>query len=202
MSRSRPLLAALACLLASAALAGETAISLMNAGMSADCADYAANVSGSEGNFGSTSPVVNGVTCYGAFQFCSDRNSRVGGTFGRYYDGTPEQFLRDPQAQVSAWMRYQRNEWTLAQQNGLTTAIGQRICYKGECATLTQSSILKACQFGCGSKGKLANFVKAGFDCNAKGTTDGNNTSVCKYLISGSGYNVACITNTNDGYDC
>jgi hypothetical protein len=202
MNHSRPVLAALVCLFANVALAGETTVSLMNAGMSADCADYAANVSASEGNFGSTSPVVNGYTCYGAFQFCSAKNSRTGGTFSQYYKGTPEQFLDDPQAQVAAWMDYQKDEWAKAQRNGLTSAVGQRVCYKGECATLTQSSILKACQFGCGSDGKLANFVKAGFDCNAAGTKDGAGTSVCKYLISGTGYNVACITNNNDGYDC
>jgi hypothetical protein len=202
MRRPRPTLAAAFCLFASAALAGETAVSLMNAGMSAECADYAANVSGSEGNFDSQSPVVNGVTCYGAFQFCSDPGSRVGGTFSQYYKGTPEQFKADPKAQVAVWMEYQSDQWRIAQKHDLTSAIGQRVCYKGECATLTQSSILKACQFGCGPKGKLANFVKAGFDCSAKGTTDGNGTSVCKYLISGSGYNVSCITNNNDGYDC
>jgi hypothetical protein len=202
MRRSRPTIAAVFCLFASATLAGETAVSLMNAGMSAECADYAANVSASEGRFNQTSPVVNGVTCYGAFQFCSAPGSRTGGTFSRYYKGTPEQFLNDPQAQVAAWMKYQKNEWALAQSRGLDSAIGQRVCYKGECATLTQSSILKACQFGCGKDGKLDNFVKAGFDCNAAGTKDGNGTSVCKYLISGSGFNVSCITNNNDGYDC
>lgn len=202
MRRSRPTLAAAFCLVASAALAGETAVSLMNAGMSPECADYAANVSASEGRFNQSSPVVNGVTCYGAFQFCSDPGSRVGGTFSEYYKGTPEQFMNDPQAQVAAWMKYQKNEWRKAQNLGLDSAIRQRICYRGECATLTQSSILKACQFGCGKNGKLDKFVKAGFDCSAKGTTDGAGTSVCKYLISGSGYNVSCITNSNDGYDC
>jgi len=202
MNRSRPILAAVACLFATVALAGETAVSLMNAGMSADCADYAANVSASEGSFGSTSPVVNGFTCYGAFQFCSDKGSRVGGTFSEYFRGTPEQFLSDAQAQVAAWMKYQKDEWAKAQKFGFDSAVGQRICYNGECATLTQSSILKACQFGCGPRGKLANFVKADFDCNAAGTKDGAGTSVCKYLVSGSGYNVACITNNNDGYDC
>jgi hypothetical protein len=186
-------------LTASVAQAGETAVSLMNAGMSADCADYAANVSGSEGNFGSVSKTINGTTCYGAFQFCVGSSSD---TLSRYYDGTPSQFLNDPKAQVAAWMAYQNDQWSLAQRNGLTSAVGQRVCYGGECATITQSSILKACQFGCGKGGKLDNFVKAGFDCNAAGTKDGNGTSVCKYLISGAGFNVACITNNNDGYDC
>jgi len=110
--------------------------------------------------------------------------------------------LNDPKAQVVAWMAYQNDQWSLAQRNGLTSAVGQRVCYRGECATLTQSSILKACQFGCGKGGKLDNFVKAGFNCDAAGTKDGAGTSVCKYLISGSGFNVACITNSNDGYDC
>ncbi|WP_201832820.1 acyltransferase [Microvirga zambiensis] len=193
------LVGSLLLLTASVAQAGETALSLMNTGMSADCADYAANVSGSEGNFGSVSKTINGTTCYGAFQFCVGGSSD---TLSRYYDGTPGQFLDDPKAQVAAWMSYQNDQWRLAQRNGLTSAVGQRVCYRGECATLTQSSILKSCQFGCAKGGKLDNFVKAGFNCDAAGTKDGAGTSVCKYLISGSGFSVACITNTNDGYDC
>lgn len=44
---------------ASLAFAGESALSLLNAGMPAGCAEYASNVSHSEGNFNSVS-VVNG----------------------------------------------------------------------------------------------------------------------------------------------
>jgi hypothetical protein len=188
---------------ATAAWAGQSAASIADAGMPANCSDFAAAVSKSEGNFTSASPTKNGVTCYGAFQFCSGKGSASGGTFGQYYSGTPQQFESDPAAQVAAWTQYEQNNWNQAQRNGLSSAVGQQVCYGGQCATLTQSSILKACQFGCGSNGKLANFVNSGFDCNASGTTDGNGTSVCSYLISGTGYDVSCFTGqTADGGAC
>ena len=181
----------------SIAFAGESALSLIGAGMPIACAEYAENVSKSEGNFSSVSPVVNGVTCYGAFQFCNS------GTLQQYYSGTPQQFLNDPSAQTVAWVKYQQTQWRYAQRGGLTSAAGKEVCYNGTCATLTQSSILKACQFGCaGSTSKLAKLVAAGIDCNAPGTTDGAGTSVCKYLVSGSGYDVSCITNSSDGVNC
>ncbi|WP_284310875.1 acyltransferase [Labrys miyagiensis] len=189
--------------LATTAWAGQSATSIAEAGMPANCADYAAAVSKSEGNFNSTSPTVNGVTCYGAFQFCSAKGSVTGGTFSQYYSGTPQQFESDPSAQVAAWTQYEQNNWNQASKNGLTSAVGQQVCYGGQCATLTQSSILKACQFGCASNGKLANFVNSDFNCNAPGTRDGNGTSVCSYLISGSGYDVSCFTaQTADGGAC
>ncbi|SEF01298.1 hypothetical protein SAMN05519104_7741 [Rhizobiales bacterium GAS188] len=183
------------------AQAGESAASLIAAGMPASCADFAANVSGSEGNFTSTSPTVNGVTCYGAFQFCSAPGSSVGGTYSQYNPGmTPAQFLADPSAQVSAWQSYETHEWNRASANGLTTGIGQTLCYQGQCAVLTQSSILKACQFGCdsASQGALAHLVSSGMNCDAPGTRDGAGTSVCKYLISGANQDVSCITNSSD----
>lgn len=181
---------------ASLALAGESAVSLIAAGMPADCAEYAANVTSSEGSFGSVSPVVNGVRCYGAFQFCDS------GTFQYYWSGTREAFLADPSAQVAAWRQYQQDEWSKASSLGMTGLIGQQVCYKGTCAIISQSSILKACQFGCGKGGKLYNLMQSGLDCDAAGTRDGAGTSVCSYLVSGAGYNVACITNSNDGIDC
>lgn len=188
-------------LTSSIAFAGQSTVSLMAAGFPPSCAEYGANVSSSEGNWNSVG-TSNGYSCYGAFQFCSAKNSTGGGTFGRYYSGTPEQFLSDPSAQVSAWLLYQKNEWGTAQNNGLTSAIGKEVCYNGTCAKLTQSSILKACQFGCGRGGKLDNLVNAGMDCNAASTKDSKGTSVCKYLISGTGYDVSCITNANDGLNC
>ncbi|MBZ5763373.1 MULTISPECIES: acyltransferase [Rhizobium] len=181
---------------ASLAFAGESALSLLNAGMPAGCAEYASNVSHSEGNFNSVSPVVNGTRCYGAFQFCDS------GTLQAYWDGSREDFLNNPSAQVAAWERYQRGQWNAAQKNGMTSLIGQQVCYQGTCATISQSSILKACQFGCGTGGKLYNLAKSGLDCSAAGTRDGAGTSVCAYLISGAGYNVGCITNSDDGVDC
>lgn len=184
-------------LIAMTAFAGESAVAMINAGMPAECAEYAANVSSSEGNFGSTSPVVNGTTCYGAFQFCDS------GTLQAYWSGSASEFLASPSSQISAWIKLQKNEWASVQRLGMYGLVGQQVCYQGTCATITQSSILKACQFGCqGTRSKLYQLMQSGLDCNAPGTTDGAGTSVCKYLVSGAGYNVGCITNSNDGVDC
>ncbi|MFW8642760.1 hypothetical protein ACOJBO_08235 [Rhizobium beringeri] len=103
---------------------------------------------------------------------------------------------------MTAWQRYERGQWYAAQKNGMASLIGQQVCYQGTCATVSQSSILKACQFGCGwveSSTILPSLVSI---CNAAGTRDGAGTSVCAYLISGAGYNVGCVTNSNDGVDC
>lgn len=183
-------------LAASLAFAGESSVSLLNAGIPAECAEYAANVSASEGNFNSVSPVVNGTTCYGAFQFCD------AGTLQTYWNGSPSEFLASPSSQVSAWLNYQQEEWHNANLFGMTSMIGQQVCYNGTCATISQSSILKACQFGCGKNGKLYNLMAGGLDCSASNTKDGAGTSVCAYLISGAGFNVSCITDSNDGIDC
>lgn len=182
--------------IASFAFAGESAVSLLAAGMPADCAEYASNVTQSEGRFGSVSPAVNGTRCYGAFQFCDS------GTLQSYWSGSTEDFLANPPVQVAAWEKYENNQWAQASRLGLTSAVGQQVCYNGTCAVISQSSILKACQFGCGKGGKLYNLVQSGLDCSAPGTKDGAGTSVCSYLISGAGYNVSCITNSNDGVDC
>jgi len=178
------------------AFAGESAVSLMNVGLSAECAEYGAAVSRSEGNFNSTSPVVNGTRCYGAFQFCD-------GTLKSYWNGSASDFLGSPSSQVAAWQKYQQDQWGHAQKAGLTNLVGQQVCYQGTCAEITQSSILKACQFGCaGTRSKLFNLARANLDCNAPNTRDGAGTSVCAYLISGAGYNVSCFTGSNDGIDC
>src|SRR5579863_2071314 len=142
--------------------AGESAANLTAAGMPANCANFAAKVSGSEGNFGTT----NQFGCLGAFQFCP-------GTFQRYYNGSAQSFLANPQAQVTAWSQYEQNSWSQAQNNGLTSLVGQQVCSGGRCATIDQSSILMACQFGCGKGGKLANYAANG-DCNARNVKDGN----------------------------
>ena len=182
--------------LASFAFAGETAVSLLAVGMPADCAEFGSVVSRSEGNFRSISPIVNGVRCYGAFQFCDS------GTLQAYWQGTAAEFLANPAAQVSAWLRYAHDEWGKAIQLGMTNMIGQQVCYQGTCAVITQSSILMACQFGCSKGGKLYNLMKSGLNCNSTDTKDGAGTSVCTFLISGSGYNVSCVTKSNDGIDC
>lgn len=167
---------------ATLALAGESAASLTAAGIPAQCAAFAAKVSSAEGSFRTTNP----YGCLGAFQFCP-------GTFERYYSGSRQSFLNDPQAQVAAWTKYEQNSWAQAQKNGLTSLIGQQVCSGGRCATIDQSAILMACQFGCAKGGKLANYA-AGGDCNARSVKDGNGVSVCTYLVKGAGYDASCFT--------
>lgn len=172
----------LLCVSAAAAFAGQSAASLSAAGIPSNCANFAAKVSSSEGNFGTT----NQYGCLGAFQFCP-------GTFERYYSGSAQSFLNSPSAQSAAWTQYEQDSWSQAQKNGLTTLVGQQVCSSGQCATIDQSAILMACQFGCGSKGKLANYM-AGGDCNARNVKDGNGVSVCTYLLRGAGYDASCFT--------
>ncbi|MBN9489840.1 MAG: acyltransferase [Alphaproteobacteria bacterium] len=169
-------------LTATLALAGESAANLIAAGIPANCAPFAAKVSASEGNFGTS----NQFGCLGAFQFCP-------GTFERYYSGSAQSFLNDPRAQVAAWTKYESDEWSKAERNGLTSLVGQQVCHGGRCATIDQSSILFACQFGCGKGGKLANYAASG-DCNARNVKDGNLVSVCSYMIKGAGYDASCFT--------
>jgi hypothetical protein len=171
----------LLCFASAAALAGQSASSLTAAGIPSNCADFAAKVSSSEGNFGS----INQHGCLGAFQFCP-------GTFERYYSGSAQSFLDDPSAQTAAWTEYEQNSWSQAQKNGLTALVGQQVCSGGRCATIDQSAILMACQFGCGANGKLANYLASG-DCNGQGVKDGNGVSVCSYLVRGADYDVSCF---------
>lgn len=170
------------CLSSALAFAGESAASLISAGIPANCAPFAAKVSAAEGNFGTT----NRYGCLGAFQFCP-------GTFERYYNGSAQSFLNDPQAQVAAWSKYERDSWSQAERNGLTSLVGQQVCHGGRCATVDQSAILFACQFGCGKGGKLANYAANG-DCDARNVKDGNLVSVCSYMIKGAGYDASCFT--------
>jgi hypothetical protein len=176
-------------------IAGESAQSLANAGMPSQCADFGAKVSASEGNFGTT----NQFGCLGAFQFCP-------GTFQQYYSDSAQSFLNSPSAQVSAWTQYEQDEWAKAQNAGLISLVGQQACTGGNCFTVTNSSILMACQFGCGSKGKLANFEANGDQCiqgnnpskpngGSSPTNDGNGVCVATYLKKGTGYDVSCFTN-------
>ena len=168
------------------ALAGVDRAGLIAAGMNPSLANFATNVSSSEGNWST----VNQFKCVGAFQFCP-------GTLERYYSGTRSEFAKSPSAQVTAWKKYLADEWGKAERNGLTSMIGQEVCYNGKCAKVTASSILKACQFGCGKGGKLDHVVSGG-SCDSRGAKDGNMYSVCNYLISGSGLDVADITNMTE----
>lgn len=172
--------------ISSAPIAGVGPQGLIDAGMPPGLVDFATNVSSSEGNWGT----FNQFNCVGAFQFCP-------GTLERYYSGSRSDFAKDPEGQVRAWKRYLGDEWGKAQRNGLTSMIGKQVCYKGKCATVTASSILKACQFGCGKGGKL-DYVVNGGGCDERGAKDGNQFSVCNYLISGSGMDVADITNMTE----
>ena len=166
---------------------GESGVTFTSLGVSSELAAYFSRVSGSEGNFGSVSK----NNCYGAFQFCSGP-----GTYQKYSNGmSTTEFLSNPQAQVNAFMKYEQDQWAIAKQMGYDSALGKEVCYNGKCATITQSSILMACQFGCGQGGAMYNFVKNNYSCaDGKATSDGNGTSVCKYLVYGSGFDVSAIT--------
>lgn len=177
---------AIAGFLASPVVAGVSTSDLVAAGMPSDLAPFAAAVSASEGNWDS----VNWANCAGAFQFCP-------ATRQRYYAGSLSSFLASPEAQVTAYRGYMANEWKNATRNGFDSLIGSNVCYNGSCATITASSILKACQFGCGAGGKLGYYYRTG-DCDADGAKDGNDFSVCNYLISGSGYDVSSVTEIDE----
>lgn len=173
---------ALSGFLASPVAAGVSQGDLIAAGMPSDLAPFAASVSSSEGNWDS----VNWADCAGAFQFCP-------ATRQRYYSGSLASFLASPSAQVTAYRSYMANEWGNATRNGFDALIGSQVCYNGSCATISASSIIKACQFGCGYGGKLGHYFRNG-DCDADGAKDGNDYSVCNYLISGAGYDVSDVT--------
>jgi hypothetical protein len=162
--------------------AGETVASLIAAGIEAICAPFAAKISASEGNFQSRSKYY----CLGAFQFCP-------GTFELYYNGTADAFLNSPHDQVVAWTKYEKTQWGLASKYKLVSLVGTQVCNNGTCATIDPSAILMACQFGCGPKGKLANYL-AGHDCDARNVKDGNLVSVCSYLLRGRSFEVSCFT--------
>jgi hypothetical protein len=182
----RTLWKALLCLLLAhgVAAAAVPVDELIAVGVPPNLAPYLSSVTVNEGSWSST----NQYGCVGAFQFCP-------GTFEQYYSGSQQDFLNDPKAQVDAYMKYAQDEWAKAQRNGLTSAIGHEVCYNGVCTTITESSILMACQFGCGTGGKLDNFIRNGYSCDGPNkTTDGNGTSICKYLVSGAGHNVEDIT--------
>jgi hypothetical protein len=150
--------------------------------MPAICAQYAARVSRNEGVFKEISP----NNCLGAFQFCP-------GTFERYFSGSRENFLNNPNAQVIAWTKYEREQWAFAEHYNLTSLIGTSVCSGNTCRKVDPSAILMGCQFGCGPIGKLAHYMQS-HDCDARNVKDGNGTSVCKYLVDGAGYNVSCFT--------
>ena len=164
------------------AISGETIPSLIGAGVDADCAPFAAAVSRTSGNFSSR----DSFGCAGAFQFCP-------GTLIQYFQGSVDEFLASPSAQVAAWKAYLKTQWQLAKYNGVTNLIGQSLSFQERSIIIDQSAILMACEFfGCGASSKLAHYVR-GRDCNATDVKDGNGTSVCQYLVKGAGLNVSCF---------
>ncbi|MER9589875.1 hypothetical protein NKI94_13870 [Mesorhizobium australicum] len=169
------------------AVAGVQIKDLIDAGLDGLCAGFGAAVSKNEGNFTSK----NSYGCAGAFQFCP-------ATLVRYFTGTIDAFLTNPKAQVTAWTKYEKDQWGLATTYGLTKLIGTTITYGSKSFVVDRSAILMACQFGCGKFGKLYNYVVKGSDCDSKAVKDGNNVSVCKYLSDGVNKAVSCFTGEGD----
>lgn len=165
---------------AGAGMANVSRSDLVNAGMPANLADFASAVSSSEGNWGS----LNQYGCAGAFQFCP-------ATRRQYYAGSVEDFLASPQAQVTAYRSYMADQWSLATRNDFDSLVGRQVCWEGSCATITASSIIKGCQFGCAAGGALGRYYRTGDCAQAR---DGNGVSVCDYMIRGAGYDVSAIT--------
>lgn len=168
---------------------------LTQAGMPKQCQAFAKAVSATEGGWNSTkNPTGPKDTryCYGAFQFCTARHSRTGFTFSQYNPGwTPEAFLASPTQQVNAWTRYQQDRWQDIQRNPqLRGLIGKQACYGGSCFTIDQGALLKAAQFGTGRGSAMEKFAQTGSCAHG----DGYNTSVCKYMKQGAGYDVSCFT--------
>jgi hypothetical protein len=167
-----------------AALAGQSVQSLIDNGINAICANFAAVVSKAEGGFTDSNP----FGCLGAFQFCP-------ATLRQYFSGSKDEFLNNPKTQTAAWTQYEKDQWAVAKKNGLTSIIGKVVDlspFAGP-TKITASAILMACQFGCGKVGKLAKYV-SGMDCGAADVKDGNNLSVCAYLSRGVGKDVSCFT--------
>jgi hypothetical protein len=165
-----------------------TLAALIEAGINELCAAFAQIVTGAEGTWTSD----NQYGCLGAFQFCP-------GTFLQYFKGTVQAFLSNPSAQVTAWQNYERDEWKAAITNGLTKLEGSTVTYASSkskpprTATIDDSAILMACQFGCGKYGLLYNYA-AKKNCDAANVKDGNGVSVCDYLIDGANQIVSCYT--------
>ena len=134
-----------------AAAAQVSTSELIGAGMPSGLAEFASAVTSSEGDWDS----VNQYGCAGAFQFCPD--TRI-----RYHPSSLESFLASPTAQVSAYRRYMVDEWQLARRNGFDELVGSRVCWGGQCRTITQSSIIKGCQFRCAYGGALGRYHRTG----------------------------------------
>ena len=170
------------CGIASTSSAGETAASLIAAGIQEACASFGALISKNEGDFKS----VNQIGCLGFFQLCPL-------SFPLYFVGTAADFLSNPANQVAAYTKYAKTQWAVASSVGLTDLIGQSVTYQGKTKLIDDSSILMACQFGCGKYGRLWNYAKGG-ECNASNVKDANGVSVCRYLVDGNNQDVSCFT--------
>ncbi len=157
-------------------------------------AQFAKKVGASEGNWNS----VSSSPCVGMFQFCV-KSGTYRQYIGRAWNGAPP----SPQEQVNAWFRYIRDQWAQSGRIGIRGVIGRDVCSshgrdRGQCITATQSSVIMACQFGCGSNGAPHNYVRNGFACTndkyPKSGRDGNSVCTETYMYRGAGFDVSYIT--------
>jgi hypothetical protein len=93
------------------------------------------------------------------------------------------QFLNNPNLQTQVFNDYTTMNTNTINRLGLNQYIGQTL---PNGTTVTQSSLLFGCQFGCG---KVQKYFSSGGQCNAA-SSDGNGVCVSQYLSLGSGYDV------------
>lgn len=94
-----------------------------------------------------------------------------------------QQFLNSPNLQTQVFNNYTTMNTNTINRLGLNQYIGTTL---PNGTTVTQSSLLFACQFGCG---KVANYFNSGGVCN-KASSDGSNVCVQEYMTLGSGFDV------------
>ena len=167
----------------SAANAGQSAESLIQAGINKVCAKFAEIVSAAEGNF----TTVNQFGCLGAFQFCP-------GTFELYYSGTADQFLHDPVGQVAAWTKFEETQWKLVLKNDLTQLKGKVADLNGKTVTIDESAILMGCSIRLRQRRQAGELYGGWRLQRPRRQGRQRRESVCAYLIKGAGQEVSCFT--------
>jgi len=157
-------------------------------------AQFGSKISGAEGGF-------NSVNCYGCVGFIQWCPGTFEAYFGYSYLANPiPSRIPAPATQAAQAKAYWANQWKYGK--NYLSLLGHEVCVAptkrkaGGCVTVTQSSILFACQFGCaGSKAKIAGYVNNGFSCSGTSSArDGNGVCVELYLYRGAGYDVSEIT--------
>lgn len=128
----------------------------------------------------------------GRYQFDPGTLARMGYMSGAQWTGkdgvfSTQDFLSNKQAQENAFSQYETAAWQELQRNGATQYIGQTM---PNGTTITASSLLMGCQFGCK---KVTNYLSGGMQCNAS-TSDGNGVCVQSFMTTGSGYDVSSFT--------